>query len=217
MSLWVIIPVKPLRRSKSRLSDVLNEEERTLLNYHMLENVLSILQPIPNIDGVLVVSRDPSALTLARTFGARTLQEDGEPGLNLALKRAVVVAKAYSANSILILPADLPLITRQEIEHLIHKLDAQNKLIISPDRRMSGTNMLLVSPVDLIEFSFGPGSFERHVRQAQEKGAQIEVYQLESIGLDIDLPEDLDLYQKLSVFHSKDILSSANQEEIENV
>ncbi|PKN85639.1 MAG: 2-phospho-L-lactate guanylyltransferase [Chloroflexi bacterium HGW-Chloroflexi-8] len=211
MSLWVIIPVKPLRRSKSRLSDVLNEDERTLLNYHMLENTLSILKEIQSIDGVLVVSRDPSALTLARTYDAKTLQEDGEPGLNLALKRAVVVAKAYSANSIMILPADLPLITCKEIKSVIDKLDVNNKMIISPDRRMSGTNMLIVSPVDLVEFSFGPGSFERHVRQAQSKGAHIDVHQLESIGLDIDLPEDLDLYLKMQVFHSKEFLNIGHQ------
>ena len=211
MSLWVIIPVKPLRRSKSRLSDVLTEDERTLLNYHMLENTLSILKEIHNIDGVLVVSRDPGALSLARTFEAKTLQEDGEPGLNLALKRAVVVAKAYSANSIMILPADLPLITCKEIESVIDKLDANNKMIISPDRRMSGTNMLIVSPADLVEFSFGPGSFERHVRQAQAKNAHIDVYQLESVGLDIDLPEDLDLYQKMQVFHSKEFFKVGQQ------
>jgi len=211
MSLWVIIPVKPLRRSKSRLSDVLNEDERTLLNYHMLENTLSVLKEIHTLDGVLVVSRDPSALTLARTYEAKTLQEDGEPGLNLALKRAVIVAKAYSANSVMILPADLPLITCQEIEYVISKLDVNNKMIISPDRRMSGTNMLIVSPVDLVEFSFGPGSFERHVRQAQAKGAHIDVYPLESIGLDIDLPEDLDLYQKMQVFHSKELFNIGQQ------
>jgi len=206
MSLWVIIPVKPLRRSRSRLSDVLTENERTLLNSNMLENTLKILKSIPNIDGMLVVSRDPSVLTFARTFGAKTLQEDGEPGLNLALKRAVIVTKAYSANIIMVLPADLPLITQQEIEVIIKRIDKENKMVISPDRRMSGTNLLLISPPDLIDFSFGPGSFERHVRQAQAKNAEIEVCQLESIGLDIDLPEDLDLYQKMSVFHSKDYI-----------
>jgi len=206
MSLWVIIPVKPLRRSRSRLSDVLTENERTLLNSNMLENTLKILKSIPNIDGMLVVSRDPSVLTFARTFGAKTLQEDGEPGLNLALKRAVIVTKAYSANIIMVLPADLPLITQQEIEVIIKRIDKENKMVISLDRRMSGTNLLLISPPDLIDFSFGPGSFERHVRQAQAKNAEIEVCQLESIGLDIDLPEDLDLYQKMSVFHSKDYI-----------
>jgi 2-phospho-L-lactate guanylyltransferase len=111
----------------------------------------------------------------------------------------------------MILPADLPLITCKEIKSVIDKLDVNNKMIISPDRRMSGTNMLIVSPVDLVEFSFGPGSFERHVRQAQSKGAHIDVHQLESIGLDIDLPEDLDLYLKMQVFHSKEFLNIGHQ------
>lgn len=202
MSLWVIIPVKPLRRSKSRLANVLTEDERTQLNFNMLENTLSILKGIPEIDNVLVVSKDPSALVLARTYGAKTIQEDGEPGLNLALKRAVLIAKAYSLQSILILPADLPLLTRSEVKLMIAKLNSSPMMVIAPDRRMNGTNLLLISPPDLIDFSFGPGSFERHIRQAQSRNAVIEVVQMSSFELDIDLPEDLELYQKMLIFQS---------------
>jgi 2-phospho-L-lactate guanylyltransferase len=147
-----------------------------------------------------VVSRDPGVLALARTFKAKTLQEDGEPGLNIALKRAIYVAMAYAAQSVLILPADLPLLTKDEIISIIEKLDSNPMMIISPDRRMSGTNMMLISPPDLIEFSYGPGSFERHVRQAQIKNAPIEVCQFGAAGLDIDLPEDLELFQKMQAF-----------------
>jgi 2-phospho-L-lactate guanylyltransferase len=202
MSLWVIIPVKPLRRSKSRLSSVLTEDERALLNFKMLENTLSLLRDIPSINEILVISRDPGVLALARTFKAKTLQEDGEPGLNTALKRAIYVAMAYAAESVLILPADLPLLTKEEINSVIGNLISSPMMIISPDRHMSGTNMMLVSPPDLIEFSYGPGSFERHVRLAQIKNAKIEVCQFGAVGLDIDLPEDLELFQKLQAFQS---------------
>ncbi len=217
MSLWVIIPVKPLRRSKSRLSNVLTEDERTLLNFNMLENTLSILKEIEMIDEVLVVSRDPGALTLARSYGAKTIQEDGEPGLNLALKRAVVIAKAYSVQSILILPADLPLLTSAEVRSILTKLSSSPIMVITPDRHMNGTNMLLLSPVDLIECSFGPGSFERHVRQAQLKNAVIEVVQMSSTGLDIDLPEDLMLYQKMLTFQSMGLAEVDTNRGVNNV
>ena len=200
MSLWVIIPVKPLRRSKSRLSNVLTEDERALLNLKMLENTLNLFRDFSGINEILVVSRDPGVLSLARTFSARTLQEDGEPGLNIALKRAVYVAMAYAAQSVLILPADLPLLTSDDLNSVIEKLTTSPSMVISPDRRMSGTNMLLLSPPDLIEFSYGPGSFERHVKQAQEKSAHIEVCQFGAAGLDIDLPEDLELFQKMQAF-----------------
>lgn len=202
MSLWVIIPVKPLRRSKSRLANVLTEDERTKLNFNMLDNTLSILKGISSITDILVISRDPSALTLARSHNAKTIQEDGEPGLNLALKRAVIIAKAYSAQSIMILPADLPLLTGQEIQSIIDKITTSPIMIIAPDRRMDGTNMLLCSPVDLIDFSYGPGSFERHLRQAQSKKAEINVIQMSSVGLDIDLPEDLEIFQKMQLLQS---------------
>jgi len=200
MSLWVIIPVKPLKRSKSRLAPVLSEEERTLLNFKMLENTLAILKSCSCVQEILVVSRDPSVLSLARTYGAKTLQEDGEPGLNLALKRAVYVSKTYAAQAVLVLPADLPLLSKEDVESISAKWDKSPKLVIVPDRHMSSTNMLLLAPPDLIDFSYGPGSFERHVRQAQIKNADIEVCQLTSAELDVDNPDDLELFKKMQIF-----------------
>ena len=66
MSLWAIVPVKPLRRGKSRLSGILTEEERTQLNQELLERTLKTLSELKEVDHVLVVSRDPHALTIAR-------------------------------------------------------------------------------------------------------------------------------------------------------
>ena len=84
MSLWAIIPVKPLRRGKSRLAGVLSEDERTELNRSMLVNTIKTLKAVPEIDMILVVSRDPAALALARDYEARTVLEDGSPELNTA-------------------------------------------------------------------------------------------------------------------------------------
>jgi 2-phospho-L-lactate guanylyltransferase (CobY/MobA/RfbA family) len=52
MTLWAIVPVKPLRRGKSRLSGVLSEEERTYLNYSMLGSTLRTLAQVKEIDQV---------------------------------------------------------------------------------------------------------------------------------------------------------------------
>src|SRR5512146_2574827 len=109
MSLWAIVPVKPLRRGKSRLAEVLTDEERTFINYTMLKNTLKALKATREVDHILVVSRDPGALALARDFDAKTLQEDGQSdNLNLALKRATVVAQLYAAQRVLVVTADLP-------------------------------------------------------------------------------------------------------------
>jgi 2-phospho-L-lactate guanylyltransferase len=166
----------------------------------MLENTLKVLRSVAEIKEILVISRDTSALALGRSYGAKTLQEDGEAGLNLALKRAVLVAKAYSAQSILIMPMDIPFLSKEDIVSLIKKFHSSPGLVIAPDRHMNGTNAMLVSPPELIEFSFGPGSFERHIWQAQKKEAIIEVVQMGSTGFDLDDPADLALYKKMQTY-----------------
>ena len=66
MTLWAIVPVKPLRRGKSRLAGILDEDERTELNRALLQHSLETLSGVPGVNEVLVVSRDPHALTIAR-------------------------------------------------------------------------------------------------------------------------------------------------------
>ncbi|MCA1953538.1 MAG: 2-phospho-L-lactate guanylyltransferase [Anaerolinea sp.] len=197
MSLWAIIPVKPLRRGKSRLAGVLSEDERSLLNSTMLGNVLLTLSSVPEVDEVLVVSRDTAALAMAREYGVRTLQEDGKPGLNLALERATIVVQKYAVQEILILPADLPLITVRDVQEVIRMAGPAPSIVIAPDRRNNGTNALYISPPGLLQYAYGPGSFQRHVEQAEQRGARVEVCKLTSLALDLDLPEDLELLRQI--------------------
>ena len=193
MTLWAIVPVKPLRRGKSRLSEILTEDERTDLNKRLLANTLATLSEIPEIEHVLVVSRDQAALSLAREFGARTVLENGMPLLNVALTRATVVAKEYATRGVLIVPADLPLISPEDVRVMLSKVKDPPVVIVAPDRHKEGTNALLVCPAGLIEYDFGPDSFERHCERARSAGARLEIVELDSLALDMDVPEDLDL------------------------
>ena len=58
MTLWAIVPVKPLRRGKSRLAGTLSEDERAELNRILLEHTIQTLTNLKEIEQVLVVSRD---------------------------------------------------------------------------------------------------------------------------------------------------------------
>lgn len=197
MTLWAIVPVKPLRRGKSRLSTVLSQDERTALNQNLLVNSLKTLSSVEEIDTILVVSRDPAALTIAREYGARTVLEDGSPELNTALKRAAMVAKTYLANEVMVIPADLPLLKKSDLEFILKHSGKPPEIIIAPDRRHDGTNALFINPAGLIQFSYGPGSFERHLALAGKVNARVEVVEMPSLGLDLDLPEDLELLKTI--------------------
>jgi len=191
MALWAVVPVKPLRRGKSRLSGVLSDEERTSLNRKLLTHTIDTLIELPELEQVLVVSRDPEALALARYRGARTVLEDGAPHLNVALARATVIATTYAARGVLILPADLPQISAEDIQTMIEAGQNPPVVVIAPDYHGEGTNAMLVNPAGLIQYDFGPQSFERHVAQAESKGAEVKVLNLDSLAHDVDMPEDL--------------------------
>jgi len=197
MTIWAIVPVKPLRRGKSRLAGTLSEDERAELNQSLLQHTMQTLTDIKELEQVLVVSRDPHALTIARQHGARTVREDGQPQLNTALTRATVIAKVHATRGVLILPADLPLITREDVLTLIEKAGEPPVVVIAPDRHGKGTNALLICPSGLIEYDFGENSFQRHCERAKQAGARLEIVDLPSLGLDLDLPEDLDLIREL--------------------
>lgn len=203
MTLWAIVPVKPLRRGKSRLASALSEDERTILNQYLLEHTLTTLSDIKDVEQVLVVSRDPAALSVAREHGARTVREHGTPKLNTALQRATVVAQVYATRGVLVLPADLPLITKEDIQEIIERATYPPVVVIAPDRHGSGTNALLISPAGLIEYDFGEDSFKRHCERAEAAGARLEILQLPSLALDLDLPEDLDLLDGLRERNTK--------------
>jgi len=193
MTFWAIVPVKPLGRGKSRLAGVLTQEERLDLNSQLLTHTVDILRDIPEIEHVLVVSRDQSALSLARAHGARTVQEKGAPELNIALTRATMVAKSYTTRGVLIIPSDLPMITKEDVYAMLERVQDPPVVVVAPDRRKQGTNALLVCPAGLIEYDYGPNSFERHCQGALQAGARLEICELPSLALDMDLPEDLDL------------------------
>ena len=196
MSLWAIIPVKPLKNAKSRLSPVLLPDQRFELAQAMLRHVLSVTTTIQQVTGVLVISRDTKALAIAREMGAKTLQEGAMSNLNPALMRATMVVESWRADAVLILPADLPFINAEDIRGMI-QLAVDRSIVIATDNDRDGTNALLVRPPGAIEFEYGGGSFERHIRRAEAAGLQAFTYDSDRLALDIDLPRDLETYQQI--------------------
>jgi len=198
MSLWAIVPVKPLRRGKSRLSEILSEEERARLNHHLFSHTLDVLLQVNVISDILVVSRDTHVLTEAREKQVRTVTENGTPELNNALRRASLFSNVFAKEGVLIVPADLPMLTPQDVEDFVAQRIQPPMMLISPDRRRQGTNMLLINPADLITFSFGMDSFNIHCNLAAKKGAAVIVHENERISLDLDVPEDYDILRSAS-------------------
>lgn len=199
MSIWAIVPIKPLNRSKSRLSSVLDIEQRESLSREMLTRTLRTLSTVRSVTGVMVVSRDTGALSLARQLGAQTLQESGAPELNASLTMATQVVSSWNACCVLLLASDIPLLQASDIENMIALAKHPPTVVIGTDRREQGTNAMLVKPPGIFPYRFGVGSLNKHRAEAEAVGADVHIYKSPTLGLDVDIPADLDLYREMLV------------------
>jgi 2-phospho-L-lactate/phosphoenolpyruvate guanylyltransferase len=196
MSVWVIIPVKPLQLAKSRLSSVISPEQRQQFAESLLRHTLNVVTGVPQVAGTLVISRDPKALAIAREYRAQTVQESGAPELNSALMRATQVLMRWHCEAALVLPADLPCLEREDVSEIIHLGRESRSVVIATDEHHDGTNALFTRPPGLLTYAYGIGSFQRHTEQARALGAPVHVYTSPRIALDIDVPSDLDKYHQ---------------------
>lgn len=181
----IAVPVKSLERSKTRLSGTLTPLERGALTLAMLEDVLDETEQLTGWD-TWVISPDEVVLEVAARRGIRTLVED-KPGLAAAIRQTETVAITEQAQSLAILPGDLPLVT---VEALTAAVRTLGPVVLGRSSR-DGTSLLLRRPPKAIPARFGPDSFRRHLELAQGKGLPVAVIERPELAFDIDVPADV--------------------------
>lgn len=218
MTIWAIVPVKPMRLGKSRLARILTVDERARLTAQLLARTLEILDDVPEIERTLVISRDAAVLKIARQHHASTFGEGEKQDLNLAITRAAHVAAAQRARGILILPADLPFLEVEDVSTIVSALFPRGNLMyangaqyrqraiaIASDRHNDGTNALLVCPPTGFTFRYGTLSFDRHLEEAQRLGMAYHIVDSEGLKFDIDTEKDWYHYRTMLGEYESDI------------
>ena len=196
MKLYTVIPVKSLTEGKRRLSKILGDGQREALTFHMLRDVLLTVLNSPRVEEAVVVSSDSEILRFASELGAVTLAESGNLGVNAAVSRGAAYCVAEGASSLLILPADIPLLSSLDLEALT-SLSSECSMVLTPSLRLDGTNALLLRPPKILETSYDADSFRSHLAAGKLKGLKVKVYLSGRVMLDLDLPEDLELFLRL--------------------
>lgn len=193
---YAIIPVKPLRQAKSRLARTLIPPNRAALVRAIFSRTLDVIARVDRIAGTIVVSRDLTILELARQRSNVITLAEAESGLNPAITQGAAWAAAHTGESVIVVPVDLPLITPADLDSLIDLATDPRCLVIAPDRHNDGTNLMLVRPPDALQFAYGSASFTAHHAQAVERGLHVHIYRSATSGLDLDVPDDLALYNE---------------------
>jgi 2-phospho-L-lactate guanylyltransferase len=176
------VPIKPFASSKRRLGEVMSPASRSLLSEQLGSHTLEALRAA-GIDP-LVLAADDEVAAWGNSLGLQTITDDGA-SLNQAANTALAAA-ALRGQPWLICHADLPLLTPQALVAAVSTL-AGGGCVIAPSYD-GGTN-LLGGSFTTFTFSYGPGSFHRHLRQLAPHHPLIAVTPL--VALDLDQPADL--------------------------
>ena len=175
----VIVPIRSFEGALSRLAGMLGERRCHDLMRLMASRVIAAADGLP----VHVATDDIEVAAWASDLGAEVAPV-GRPGLSTAVSVTVDRLAAAGVERAVVAHADLAL-----ARSLRPAVGAG--LVIVPDRRRDGSNVLCV-PTDCgFRFAYGPGSFRRHVAEAERLRLAVTVVDDDALASDMDYPEDL--------------------------
>lgn len=165
-----------------------NYEDCRRLTRVCLADVLGTAKSLGDAIEILVVSSDTEVLRQSAAFGANLLAEPVDGGVNAAVNLAL--EKTRHAERWLILPSDIPFVSREDLERVL-ELGKSVGIVISPSRNMSGTNILLMRRDSRIPLSYDEDSFWNHLRSAASRRLRVAVFARMSVMLDLDTRPDI--------------------------
>lgn len=180
-----MVPVKAFHAAKVRLAPALAPADREALARRMAAHVVAAAAPLP----VTVVCDDEAVAAWAAEQGVAV---EWTPGLGLdgAVEAGVAAVGAAGATRAVVAHADLPLARRLAD---LAPADRPDLVTLVPDRRVDGTNVIVVPTGAGFRFAYGPGSYRRHEAEAHRLGLAVRTVRDARLGWDVDLPADLDL------------------------
>jgi 2-phospho-L-lactate/phosphoenolpyruvate guanylyltransferase len=176
----VLVPVKSFRVAKARLAPTLAPDVRRSLARWMATQVVAAVRPL----STFVACDDDEVAEWADQLGASVLWGPGL-GLNGAVDEGVTTIEGKGFRHVIITHGDLPL------PHSLSATVQRDTIVLVPDRRRDGTNVVARPCNAVLPASYGGGSFDRHLAQALASGFPVTVRVDAHLSLDLDDAADL--------------------------
>ncbi|CAM5510015.1 2-phospho-L-lactate guanylyltransferase [Streptomyces griseorubiginosus] len=188
MQWTLVIPLKPLARAKSRLSDTAGDGVRPGLALAFAQDTVAAALTCPAVRDVAVVTDDALAGRELAALGARIVPDEPRGGLNAALRHgASAVRSARPESALAALNADLPALRPLELARVLDAA-AEFPRAFLPDAAALGTTLLAAAAGEELRPAFGPDSRRRHHASG---AAELRLDDVDSVRQDVDTGEDL--------------------------
>ena len=179
------VPVKSFSTAKKRLADTIGPAARIALSQEMAKRTCLLLAEAGALP--LVLAADQAVARWAKELALEVAIDDG-PGLNEAAGGALTIA---NGDPWLIIHADLPLLDMEVTHRLVAMLEA-GRAVIAPSR--DGGTPVVGGSLPSFEFSYGPGSYHRHLRLLASASPHVAVDP--RLAIDLDEPTDLGVVRR---------------------
>jgi 2-phospho-L-lactate guanylyltransferase len=179
-----VVAIVPIRDfdGMSRLDPVLSAQRRRLLSRLLADRVVSATTSAGLTTMVVTASLDVWRWAIERSLA---VSNDPQTGLSGAASAGVA---STGEQPWLVIHADLPLVTPDTIAHVAAIAERSTVLVPSHD---GGSNV--IGGFGRFSFSYGPGSFHRHLAAYPEAV----VAPSAALGVDIDSPTQLAAFPEL--------------------
>lgn len=179
MQTALLVPVKSFGAAKRRLAPFVGDDERRRLARWMAEGVLASAGPLTTF----VACDDDDVAAWAEALGATVLWGPGL-GLNGAIDHGVATVAGKGFDHVVIAHGDLPLPRSRPA------VPQAGRIVLVPDRRRDGTNVLSRPCAVELPADYGRGSFARHLTAALATGAAVSVRADPLLAIDVDTIDD---------------------------
>ncbi len=186
----IIIPIKKLDYSKTRLGSFLNPKDRKELTKLL---ILETLEKISSLEQkqIIIVSGERFE-PLDKFKDIIVIKENDVNGVNSAVGLANKFINDSKFSESLVIPIDLPFLSAKDLDDVIKtSRKFERGICIVPSKRFDGTNVLLRKPNLVIDTFYDNNSFYNHVKSAAENNVSIEVIKNENLMVDLDTVDDI--------------------------
>ena len=186
--MWAIIPINEFSRSFTRLSSVLDLEQRMELAKNLSSRLIQILLAVDEVEKIVLFTCEknwPGEMQHSKLVLRK--DEDKKP-LKQKIDSVADWAYGSGAKKMMYLSIDLPLVEKKDITQIIdsHK----HGLTLVQAKKDGGTNALIADLPRKINFQFGADSFRKHLEAAKLEKLKTNIQSAEGLSFDLDDHDD---------------------------
>ena len=186
--MWAIIPINEFSRSFTRLSSVLDLEQRMELAKNLSSRLIQILLAVDEVEKIVLFTCEknwPGEMQHSKLVLRK--DEDKKP-LKQKIDSVADWAYGSGAKKMMYLSIDLPIVEKKDITQIIdsHK----HGLTLVQAKKDGGTNALITDLPRKINFQFGADSFRKHLEAAKLEKLKTNIQSTEGLSFDLDDQDD---------------------------